>query len=148
MGSKLMAALLAGMFFTFFLDFFFILGIFLNYIRPQEIDIYFNVLFADHQNIWLFSTGVVIFGYMFLFLKNTKIPVFVFIISFAFVNLVQIPSIGKDVGAMLLAQKDKVFTLGKHTYIGTIIYTGRDTVWFYDDELNKIITFKKEEISE
>ena len=148
MGSKLMTAFLAGIFFTFFLDFFLILGIFLNYIRPQEIDIYYNILFADNQNLWWFSAGVLIFGYMFVFLKNPKIPVFVFIISFAFVNLVQIPSIGKDVGTMLLAQEDKVFSIGKHTYIGTIVYIGRDTVWFYDDELNKIITFKKEEISE
>lgn len=148
MGSKLMTALLAGMFFTFFLDFFLILGIFLNYIRPQEIDIYYNILFADNQNIWWFSAGVLIFGYMFLFLKNPKIPVIFFIISFSLVNLTQIPSIGKDVGSMLLAQKDKVFTIGKHNYIGTIVYSGRDTVWFYDDELKKIITFKKEEIIE
>lgn len=148
MGSKLGSAFLAGMFFTFFLDFFFILGIFLNYIQAQGIDVYYNVLFADHQSFILFFSGVLVFGYLFLFFRSTKIAAIIFAICFTIVNLTQIPSIGHDVGAMLLAQEDKVITVGSHTYIGTIVYKGRDTVWFYDEELEKIITFKKEEVSE
>jgi len=148
MGSKLGSAFLAGAFFTFFLDFFFILGIFINYIEDQDIDVYYNVLFADHQSYILYSLGVLTFGYLFIFFKSTKIATIIFAICFAIVNLTQIPSIGNDVGAMLLAEKDKVLTVGVHTYIGTIVYKGRDTVWFYDDELEKIVTFKKEEISE
>jgi hypothetical protein len=148
MGSKLGSALLAGMFFTFFLDFFFILGIFLNYIEAQDIDVYYNVLFADHQSYLLYALGVVTFGYLFIFFKNIKVAAIIFAVCFALVNLTQIPSIGKEVGEMLLAEKNKVIRIGVHTYIGTIVYKGRDTVWFYDDELEKIITFKKEEISE
>ncbi len=148
MGYKLGSALLAGMFFTFFLDFFFILGIFLNYIKAQNIDVYYNVLFADHQSYILYSLGVICFGYLFVFFKDTKIAAIIFTLCLIIVNLTQIPSIGKEVGSMLLAEKEKVIRSGAHIYIGTIIYTGRDTVWFYDDELEKIITFEKEKISE
>ncbi len=147
MGSKLGSAFLAGMFFTFFLDFFFILGLFLNYIQAQEIDVYYNVLFADHQNIFLYAIGVIVFGYLFLFYK-TKVAVIVFIVSFAVVNLTQIPSVGKSVGEMILAQENKIISSGKHTYIGTVIYEGREKFWFYDDELQEIITIEKDKINE
>ncbi len=148
MGSKLASALLAGAFFTFFLDFFFILGIFLNYIEAQDIDVYYNILFADHQSTVLFLAGTVFFGYLFIFFKNTKMAAIVFGVCFALVNLTLIPSVGYDVGKLLLAEEDKVITLGTHTYIGTLVYEGRDTVWFYDDELKKTVTFKKEDIRE
>ncbi len=147
MGSKLGSAFLAGMFFTFFLDFFFILGLFLNYIQAQEIDVYYNVLFADHQNIFLYALGVVVFGYLFLFV-NTKTAVIVFIASFAFVNLTQIPFIGKYVGEMMFAQENKIISSGKHTYIGKVVYEGRDKFWFYDEELKDIITLQKDMINE
>ena len=147
MGSKLGSAFLAGMFFTFFLDFFYILGLFLNYIQAQEIDVYYNVLFADHQNIFLYALGVVVFGYLFLFV-NTKTAVIVFIVSFAVVNLTQIPSIGKYAGEMMFAQENKIIASGKHTYIGTVVYEGRDKFWFYDDELKEIITLEKDKIDE
>ena len=147
MGSKLGSAFLAGIFFTFFLDFFFILGLFLNYIEAQEIDVYYNVLFADHQNIFLYALGVVVFGYLFLFYK-TKSAVIVFIISFAVVNLTQIPSIGKRTGEMMFAQANKVISSGRHVYIGTVVYEGRDRLWFYDDDLREIITIDKDKINE
>lgn len=147
MGSKLGSAFLAGMFFTFFLDFFFILGLFLNYIQAQEIDVYYNVLFADHQNILLYAIGVIVFGYLFLFYKS-KSAVIVFIVSFAAVNLTQIPSIGKSVGEMIFAQDNQIISSGKHVYIGTVVYEGRDKFWFYDEELKEIITIDKDKINE
>lgn len=147
MGSKLGSAFFAGMFFTFFLDFFFILGLFLNYIQAQEIDVYYNVLFADHQNIFLYGTGVIIFGYLFLF-YNTKRAVIIFVTSLVVVNLTQIPSVGKYVGQMMFSQENKIISSGKHTYIGTIVYEGRDKLWFYDDELKEIITLEKDKINE
>lgn len=147
MGSKLGSAFFAGMFFTFFLDFFFILGLFLNYIQAQEIDVYYNVLFADHQNIFLYGTGVIIFGYLFLF-YNTKRAVIIFVTSLVVVNLTQIPSVGKYVGQMMFSQENKIISSGKHTYIGTVVYEGRDKLWFYDDELKEIITLEKDKINE
>jgi hypothetical protein len=144
----MITAFFTGVFFTFFLDFFFILGLFLNYIRAQDIDIYYNVLFADHQSFVLFFTAAAFFGYLFIFLKNSKIAVIVFFAALALVNLTQIPSIGKGVGEMMFAKENKIIFSGKHTYIGTLVYRGRDKIWFKDDELNAIITFDKDSINE
>ena len=49
--SKSVQALLSGLFITFLLDFFLFLGIFQNYIRVHEIDLYYNILFVDNQSI-------------------------------------------------------------------------------------------------
>lgn len=147
MGSKLGSAFLAGIFFTFFLDFFFFLGLFLNYIQVHDIEVYYNVLFADHQNIYLYAIGVIIFGYLFLFF-NTKTATIAFLASFAFVSLTLFPSIGKSVGEMVFAQENKIISSGKHTYIGKIVYDGRDKIWFYDDELKEIVTLEKDKIDD
>ncbi len=142
MGTKLVTAFITGVFFTFFLDFFFILGLFLNYIQAQEIDVYYNVLFADNQNIFIYMIGVVIFGYLFIFLKNTKIAASVFLLSLIMVNLMQIPSIGKYVGIALFKKDNQIINKDKHQYIGHIVYKGRYSVWFYDNELKNIIEIK------
>jgi len=146
MGSKLATAFIAGTFFTFFLDFFFILGLFLNYIEAQNIDVYYNILFADHQNIFIFMSGVIVFGYLFIFFKNTKIATLIFGICFALVNLTQIPSIGKSMGVNLFQQENKIINEGSHQYIGHIVYEGRSVIWFYDDELKNIIEINRESI--
>ena len=146
MGTKLVTAFITGVFFTFFLDFFFILGLFLNYIQAQEIDVYYNILFADHQNVFIYMIGVVVFGYLFIFLKNTKIAASIFLLSLVLVNLTQVPSIGKRIGISFFQEDNKIINEGRHQYIGHIVYTGRDTVWFYDEELKNIIEIKKDSL--
>jgi len=142
MGIKLVTAFLAGAFFTFFLDFFFILGLFLNYIQAQDIDVYYNVLFADHQSYLLFFTGVVIFGYLFIFFPSTRFATIAFGVCFAFVNLTQIPSIGFYMGQVMFEKENQIITEGEYQYIGKIVYEGRKITWFYEDELNRIIEIK------
>ena len=139
MGVKLVTALLAGAFFTFFIDFFLFLGFFLNYIQAQEIDVYYNILFADHQNFILFFFGVVVFGYLFIFLKNMKIAVVIFALSFALTNLTLLPSIGMSVGKMVFEKNNQVLKEGQHTYVGSVVYKGRTSTWFYDDDLQEIV---------
>lgn len=147
MGSKLATAFIAGTFFTFFLDFFFILGLFLNYIQAQDIDVYYNILFADHQNIFVFMSGVIVLGYLFVFFKNTKIAALIFGVCFALVNLTQIPSIGKSTGVSMFQVNNKIINEENHQYIGHSVYEGRSTIWFYDDELKNIIEIKRENIN-
>ena len=146
MGTKLASAFMAGLFFAFFLDFFFILGLFLNYIEAQDIDVYYNVLFADHQSYLVFFSLVVIFGYLFIFFPSTKIATIIFGVCFAIVNLTQIPDIGFYMGQMMFEKQNKIIQEGEYTYIGKTVYEGRDTVWFYEDELERIIEIKKSEI--
>jgi len=146
MGNKLATAFFAGVFFAFFLDFFFILGLFLNYIQAQDIDVYYNILFADHQSYIVFFTLVVIFGYLFIFFPSTKIATIIFGVCFAIVNLVQIPDIGFYMGQMMFEKQNKIIQEGKYTYVGKTVYEGRDTIWFYEDELKKIIEIQKQDV--
>ena len=143
MGSKIATAFIAGAFFTFFLDFFLFLGLFLNYIEAQNIDVYYNILFADHQSLILFFLGVILFGYLFIFYKSTKIAALVFAVCFALVNLSLIPSIGYSLGEMVFRVDNKILKENNHTYIGHIVYEGRNIVWFFDDELNSMVEIKK-----
>lgn len=146
MGYKLATAFIVGVFSAFLLDFFFILGLFLNYIQAQDIDVYYNILFADHQSYLVFFSLVVIFGYLFLFFPSPKIATIIFGACFAVVNLTQIPSIGFKAGQMMFEQTNKIIEEGKHTYIGRTVYEGRSTIWFYEEELKKLIEIQKQDM--
>jgi len=146
MVNKLATALMAGMFFAFFLDFFFILGLFLNYIEAQDIDVYYNVLFADHQSYLVFLSLVAIFGYLFIFFPSTKIATIIFGVCFAIVNLTQIPGVGFYMGQMMFEEENKIIKEGEYTYVGKTVYEGRDTIWFYEEELKKIIEIQKKDL--
>ena len=99
--SKFFQALLSGMFFTFILDFFLFLGIKFHYIDYYGIDLYYNILFADHQNLWIFLFFTVLIGYVTLY-TNIRLALIVvgslFILSFSTL----ISPIGKAVGEYIL----------------------------------------------
>ncbi|WP_304542850.1 hypothetical protein [Sulfurimonas microaerophilic] len=143
--SKLLQALLSGMFFTFILDFFLFLGIKLNYIDYYEIDLYYNILFADNQSVILYFLLSLIIGYVTLY-TNTKVALysvgFLFVLSF----LTLIAPIGKSVGTFLLAKEDVTLQTSRFSYHGDILYNGREKVTFFDKELNKIIILNKNKI--
>ncbi|MEJ2373822.1 MAG: hypothetical protein P8Y16_08595 [Sulfurimonas sp.] len=143
--SKFLQALLSGMFFTFILDFFLFLGIKFHYIDYYEIDLYYNILFADHQSLWVFLLFTFIIGYITLYtnIKFALISIgFLFILSFSTL----ISPIGKALGASLLAKEDVILQTTRFSYHGNIIYNGRKTITFYDTELKKIVTLDKEKI--
>ncbi|MDA7818294.1 hypothetical protein N9A28_08910 [Sulfurimonas sp.] len=144
--SKIIQALLTGMFFTFFLDFFLFLGIKINYIDLYEIDLYYNILFADHQNIYLFMTLSVIFGYLVIYVKNSKVSISVIGFLSILVLSTLIEDVGNKVGEDLLMSKDRVLRVGKFNYEGDIVYNGRNKISFYDYQLKKIITLDKNKL--
>jgi hypothetical protein len=143
--SKVIQALLSGMFFTFILDFFVILGIKVNYIDFYGVHVYYNILFADHQNFFLFFFLSIILGYLVIY-TNTKTALIVigslFMLSFSTL----IPPIGKAVGEMMLMKKDVTLKTDKFSYHGDIYYDGRKTITFYDNELKKVIILNKNKI--
>ena len=144
--SKLIQALLTGIFITFILDFFIFLGIKLNYIDFYEIDIYYNILFADHQNIYIFTLSSIILGLMSTYLQNKKI-VFIIISLLAILSLsTLIQDIGNSLGKSMLMSKNHTLKSQKHIYMGDIYYDGRDTITFYDYELKKMITLQKKDL--
>jgi hypothetical protein len=143
--SKFLQALLSGMFFTFILDFFLFLGIKFHYIDYYEIDLYYNILFADHQSLWIFLFFTVLIGYVTLY-TNIKLALIIvgslFVLSFSTL----ISPIGKAVGTYILSKEDVVLQTSRFSYHGNIIYDGRKKITFYDTDLQKIITLDKERI--
>ena len=140
--SKIIQALLSGMFFTFILDFFLFLGIQQNYINKHEIDLYYNILFADHQNIFIFFALSIIIGFITLY-KGHKVSLLVLLPLFAVVFATLIPPIGESVGAFLLMKKGVTLQTKKFSYRGDILYIGRKKITFYDYRLKKNLLFDK-----
>ena len=146
--SKIVLAFLSGIFFTFILDFFVFLGIKLNYIDFYEIDVYYNILFADHQSIIAYAFSTLFLGYITIYVDNNKLSAIILGVLFFISSLTLIPPVGKSVGAMLLMKKDVTLQDHKHSYRGDIYYDGRDFITFYDYDLEKIITLKKKDLKQ
>jgi hypothetical protein len=145
--SKLVLAFLSGLFFTFILDFFLFLSFKLHYIDRYEIDVYYNILYADNQNILLYLIFTVILGYLTIYFNNMKITASVLGALFLGVLLLNlIPSWGEHAAKMVLMKKDQRLFDGRHIYKGDIYYDGRDEIYMYDTEINKLITIKKKDI--
>lgn len=144
--SKAVQALLTGMFFTFFIDFFIFLGIKLNYIDFYEINLYYNILFADHQNIYLFSIVSIVLGFIVIYINNNKVSVSVigFLSLLALSTL--IPNVGNSLGESMFMTKGTTLKDSKYTYHGDIYYNGRKQITFYDYELKKVILLDKKEL--
>lgn len=143
--SKVVQALLSGMFFTFILDFFLFLGIQQNYINSHEIALYYNILFADHQNVFLFFGFSFLLGYITLY-QSSKISLIVLIPLFILVFSTLIKPIGNLAGELLLMKKNVILKTKNISYRGDILYIGRKNVTFYDYRLNKNLIFKKQNI--
>ncbi len=144
--SKFFQALLTGIFFTFILDFFIFLGIKLNYIDFYEIDLYYNILFADNQCFILYAVVSAIIGYIVIYLNNNKTSAIVLGVLLFITALTLIPPIGNKLGEMVLMQKDTTLQDERHTYIGDIYYDGRSRVTFYDYNLKKVINLDKKRL--
>jgi hypothetical protein len=143
--TKLVQALLTGAFFTFILDFFLFLGIKLNYIDTHHIDVYYNILFADHQNIYLYAIFTIIIGYLVIYLSNRfalMVVGLMFVASFSTL----IPAVGKSVAQEILMQKGVTIQTKRFSYHGDIYYDGRKNITFYDYDLKKVIILPKNKI--
>ncbi len=145
--STLVLALLSGLFFTFILDFFLFLSFKLHYIDTYEIDLYYNILFADNQNIVLYLLMTLILGYFTVYFKNMKITAVILGTLFCSVIALNIiPSLGEYVAKMVLMKPNQRLFDGRHIYHGDIYYEGRNKIYMYDNDLQRIITLDKKDI--
>ncbi len=143
--SKIVQALLVGMLVTFILDFFLFLGIFLNYINPLEIGLYYNILFADNQNIYIYTFFTLLFGYLVMYAKSfLSLSIISFFSLLALLTL--ITPVGKFLGEKLLKQENIELKTAKFSYRGDILYIGRTKVTFYDYKLDKILNLTKKNL--
>ena len=145
--SKIVQMILAGIFFTFIADFFLFLALKLHYINPLGIDVYYNILFADNQNFFLYAVLSLIVGTLIIY-TDKKIYLSVMTLFYLGVAITLYPPVGKTVGEMLFMKKDVLLHNKKFTFRGDILYTGRDKIYFFDKDLNKMIELKKTEIQE
>jgi len=145
--SKVFQALLSGMFFTFILDFFLFLGIKMNYIDTLNIDLYYNILFADHQNFFVFLIFTILLGYITLYLSN-KISLIVLGSLFLLVFATLLHPVGYFIGEILLMSKNTTIHTKQFSYSGDLYYTGRKKVYLYDYRLDKMIILDKTKIKE
>ena len=146
--SKLIQAFLSGVFFTFFLDFFLFLGIKLHYIDFYEIDVYYNILFADNQNIFIYLFLSLIIGYLVIYVKNNKIRVSIVLLLFIVSLSTLIKPIGYFAGEIILMTKNITIQEKKYHYVGDIYYNGREQITFFDYKLDKIILLNKKDIKQ
>ncbi|MEN4052163.1 MULTISPECIES: hypothetical protein [Sulfurimonas] len=143
--SKVIQMILSGMFFTFFCDFFLFLGIKENYIDAHNIQVYYNILFADHQSLIIYLFFTLITGYIVMYLSN-KLAIIVIGTLFLLSASTLIPPVGAAVGELLLMQKNTVLQTDRFSYHGDILYNGRKEITFYDYELKKVIILPKNKL--
>lgn len=144
--NKLIQALLTGMFIVFILDFFLFLGIFINYIDFYKVDLYYNILFADNQNLYLFFGLSIVLGFLVLYLKNYKISLSIIaVLSIATLSTLT-QDIGRSLGEDMLMTKNTTLKTQKHLYVGDIIYEGRQKITFYDYNFKKTVVLDKKDL--
>jgi len=143
--SKIVQMILSGMFFTFIIDFFLFLGIKENYIDAYNIKVYYNVLFADHQNFFVFTFFTLLLGYLVMY-TSPKISITTIGTLFILSAATLIAPVGKFAGELLLMKKDVIVKTKKFSYHGDIIYDGRKELSIYDYELKKVIILDKNKI--
>ena len=145
--SKFFQAFFSGILITFMLDFFLFLGIFQNYIRYYEIDLYYNILFADNQNIYIFTLGTLLFGFLITYVNNTKLSLIVIGIFLLLTLSTLLSPIGKKVGAIILQKNNITLHDNLHTYVGDAYYIGRKKITFYEYSLKKVIILDKNKLN-
>lgn len=145
--TKLFQALFTGIFITFILDFFIFLGVKQNYIDLYEIDLYYNILFADNQNIYIFSFVAILLGFIVSYLNKTKVSISLIGLFFVLALSTLIPAIGEYLGKDMFMSTNVELRANKHVYIGDIYYDGRTHITFFDKELEKMIVLNKKDIT-
>ncbi len=144
--SKFIQALLVGVFFTFIYDYLLFLGMFLHYIKPNEIPEYYNILFADHQNYLYILLSVIFIGFVSTYLKQ-KVLSFALIFALLLLSAsALIPTIGKALAKSVLYSADQRLQDDRYIYKGETYYEGREIIYFYDEDLQKMINIQKKDL--
>jgi hypothetical protein len=128
------------------MDFFIFLGIKLHYIDFYNIDVYYNILFADHQNIFIYLIISTLIGYLTVYTRNNKIGLAVVGTLFLLSLSTLIKPVGFSVAEAILMTKNITLKENKNSFTGDIYYDGRKQITFYDYRLKKIILLKKKDL--
>ena len=146
--SQVVLALFVGLFTTFILDFFLFLGIYLHYIKPHEIAVYYNILFADNQNLVYYLLLTLFYAVSLIYIPSKTYRLSVVAFSMALSLFFLIPSISVANGKMILMQEDVRIKDLHYVYKGDIYYNGRTKIYIYDTDVSKMLIINKKEIIE
>ncbi|MBL0708003.1 MAG: hypothetical protein JJW00_03055 [Sulfurimonas sp.] len=144
--TKFFQAFLTGVFFTFILDFFIFLGIKKTYIDLYNIDLYYNVLFIDNQNIYIYLLVSAILGFIITYVDDSKLSLVVVGVLFVISLSTLVPFVGHSLAEVLLMKKNVELRDKKHLFYGDIYYNGRYKIYLFDNELQKIILLNKKDL--
>ena len=125
----------------FLLNFFFFLGLKLNYLDKLEIKEFYNVLFVDNQNIIIFIIGATTLGFLLIFLRNSTIKAVLFAITWLLSALTLITPIGYSMGEYMFKKENQSIQMQTQTFKGDIMYESRDHLFVRfnnDDSITKI----------
>jgi len=136
--------LIVGTLHMFLLDFFFFLGLKLNYLDKLEINEFYNILFADNQNIVIFIVGATILGFLIIFLRSSTLKTAIFVITWSFSALTLITPIGYNMGKYLFKKDNQSIQMQTQIFKGDIMYESRSHLFVRFNGDNTITKIKKD----
>jgi len=137
-------ASIVGILHMFLLDFFFFLGLKLNYLDKLEIDEFYNILFADNQNIVIFIVGAIVLGFLIIFLRSSILKTALFAITWSFSALTLIPPIGYNIGEYMFKKENQNIQMQTRAFKGDIMYESRSHLFVRFNNNNTITKIKKD----
>lgn len=141
---KALQAFLTGLFFTIVFDFLLFLGIKLHYIDAHGIKVFFNPFFVDNQNFIAVLILTLFVGWITIYQRSLKTAVIVLSLLTLISVSALVPPIGSKFGDALFRQTNQQITIAPHTYQGDILYIDRQILYFFDTDLQRLITLPKE----
>lgn len=146
--SKVMSIIILGMILGLVPFFFFFIGLKVNYIDLYEIKEYYNVFFVEEISWPLYFILSLLLGVLFVLPKKSYLGGIVFTL----ITIASLASMHEDtaqnIGHKLFAKEKFHIKMKPWTYTGTLLYEGRDHYYLFNEENNRTITFRKEDIDE
>ena len=143
---KFIMAMLVSIMQLLLFDFFFFLGIKLNYLDSLEIKEYFNPFFVDNQNIVIL---IISFGVLVLLnalLKSQHLKIAIFLTTWAFSALSLIPFIGYFLGESIFKQENQTIQMHTRGFKGDIMYENRKYIFVHFKNSSEITKIDKERL--
>ena len=141
--NKILSLILIGTLVTFIFDFLIILTAKINYLDFYGIHTYYNQLFFDTQNGFIFFIGILIYGGVFVLFDNIKISMSIFFISFLVVLTFFIPTNGYNIGAYIFKSENHIYKRFGIMKKGDILYENFEKYYIYDKDTENIIVINK-----
>jgi len=137
-------ASIVGTLHMFLLDFFFFLGLKLNYLDALEIKEFYNILFIDNQNILIFTLGAIFLGFLMIFLRSQIIKTALFAITWSFSALTLITPIGYNLGESIFKKENQNIQMLTQAFKGDIMYESRSHLFVRFNNDNTITKIQKD----